>query len=146
MDKLRKYNEFNSKNLKTNINEMKSWSIKEQESVVDYIIRFLSKKVKFTENDYSLLEKNLKKYFIWEQGGLKKILEILIDIENDYIFDILNKYKIVYNEWVNDSYWWDEWINGETESEEDDEEPWYYYNKMKKFILLYKEKRYHNNF
>lgn len=121
-------------------------SIKEQESVVDYIIRFLSKKVKFTENDYSLLEKNLKKYFIWEQGGLKKILEILIDIENDYIFDILNKYKIVYNEWVNDSYWWDEWINGETESEEDDEEPWYYYNKMKKFILLYKEKRYHNNF
>ena len=113
----------------------KNMSKKEQNTIIDYIVRYLSttKKEKIDNNDFNILKKNLKKYFIYSEGGLEEVLNILSDKKSniDNVINILEKYRKLYLQWLNDDEWRE---NIEDFAVEEDDAAWYNYRPLHDFI------------
>lgn len=121
------YYEFNKKPLLTNRNGMgineglnKRYKEEEQGQIVNYVINFLSKKTEITNEDYYLLKKNLKKHFIWTEGGLNEVLDKLSEekVGIDIVIETLIRYKKIYNNWMHDRDWWENYYEFGEESED----------------------------
>ena len=120
----------------------KNMNKNDQHTIIDYVIRYLSttRKENIDNSDYNQLKKNLKEYFIYSDGGLEKVLDIMSDKKYniDDAISVLNNYRKLYLQWLNDDVWRE---NTEDMAIEEDDIAWYNYKPLYNFIYGKKTNR-----